>query len=220
VVWQAEKVDSSEGPALKLTYTSKDGEEDYPGALRCTVIYTLTNKNELKIEYFAETDKPTFVNLTNHSYFNLKDGGASDILGHELMIKASKFTPVDKGLIPTGKLKPVAGTPFDFNQPTAIGARVENEDEQLKFGKGYDHNWVLDRPGKGLELVASVYEPNSGRFMEVLTTNRACSSIVVILSTGPTKVRAARFTNIGPVSVWRRSIFQIRQTTLTFRQPS
>jgi aldose 1-epimerase len=170
VVWQAEKVDSSEGSALKLTYTSKDGEEDYPGTLRCTVIYTLTNKNELKIEYFAETDKPTFVNLTNHSYFNLKDGGASDILGHELMIRASKFTPVDKGLIPTGQLKPVAGTPFDFNKPTAIGARVENEDEQLKFGKGYDQNWVLDRQGKDLELVASVYEPSSGRFMEVLTT--------------------------------------------------
>jgi aldose 1-epimerase len=170
LVWQAEKVDSNEGPALKLTYTSKDGEEDYPGALRCTVIYTLTNKNELKIDYFAETDKPTFVNLTNHSYFNLKDGGASDISGHELMIRASKFTPVDKGLIPTGELKPVAGTPFDFKQPTAIGARVENDDEQLKFGKGYDHNWVLDRQGKDLELVASVYEPSSGRFMEVLTT--------------------------------------------------
>ena len=100
-VWQAEKVDSSDGPALRLTYTSKDGEEDYPGTLRCTVTCTLTNKNELKIEYSAETDKPTFVNLTHHSYFNLKDGGASDILGHELMIKASKFTPVDKGLIPT-----------------------------------------------------------------------------------------------------------------------
>ena len=100
-VWQAEKVDSSDGPALRLTYTSKDGEEDYPGTLRCTVTYTLTNKNELKIEYSAETDKPTFVNLTHHSYFNLKDGGASDILGRELMIKASKFTPVDKGLIPT-----------------------------------------------------------------------------------------------------------------------
>jgi aldose 1-epimerase len=169
-VWQAEKADTSDGPALKLTYTSKDGEEDYPGTLRCEVTYTLTNKNELKIEYSAETDKPTFVNLTHHSYFNLKDGGASDILGHELMIKASKFTPVDKGLIPTGELKPVAGTPFDFNKPTAIGARVENDDEQLKFGKGYDHNWVLDRQGKDLELVASVYEPTSGRFMEVLTT--------------------------------------------------
>ena len=170
VAWQAEKVDASDGPALKLTYTSKDGEEDYPGTLRCTVTYTLTNKNELKIEYAAETDKPTFVNLTHHSYFNLKDAGVSDILGHELMLKAGKFTPIDKGLIPTGELKPVAGTPFDFNKPTAIGARVENDDEQLKFGKGYDHNWVLDRQGKDLELVASLYEPTSGRFMEVLTT--------------------------------------------------
>jgi aldose 1-epimerase len=170
VVWQAENVDASDGPALKLTYTSKDGEEDYPGTLRCTVTYTLTNKNELKIEYSAETDKPTFVNLTHHSYFNLKDAGASDILGHELMLKASNFTPVDKGLIPTGELKPVAGTPFDFNKPTAIGARVEQDDEQLKFGKGYDHNWVLDRQGKDLELVASLYEPTTGRFMEVLTT--------------------------------------------------
>jgi len=170
LVWQAEKVDSIVGPALKLTYISKDGEEDYPGTLRCTVTYTLTNKNELKVEYSAETDKPTFVNLTHHSYFNLKDAGASDILGHELMIKASKFTPVDKGLIPTGELRAVAGTPFDFNKPTAIGARIENDDEQLKFGKGYDHNWVLERTGKDLEPVASVYEPTTGRFMEVLTT--------------------------------------------------
>lgn len=170
VVWQAEKVDGTDGSALKLTYTSKDGEEDYPGTLRCTVTYTLTNKNELKIEYAAETDTPTFVNLTHHSYFNLKDGGASDILGHELMIKASKFTPVDKGLIPTGELGPVAGTPLDFNQPTPIGARIESNDEQMQFGKGYDHNWVLDRQGNDLELVTSVYEPTSGRFMEVLTT--------------------------------------------------
>jgi aldose 1-epimerase len=170
VVWQAEKVDTSDGQALKLTYSSKDGEEDYPGALRCTITYTLTNKNELKIEYVAETDKPTFVNLTHHSYFNLKDAGASDILGHELMIKAGKFTPVDKNLIPTGELRPVTGTPFDFNKPTPIGARVESTDEQMQFGKGYDHNWVLDRQGKDLELVASLYEPASGRFMEVLTT--------------------------------------------------
>ena len=170
VVWQAEKLDTPEGPALKLTYTSKDGEENYPGTLRCEVIYTLTNNNELKIQYTAETDKPTFVNLTHHSYFNLKDAGASDILGHELMIKSDKFTPVDKGLIPTGELRPVAGTPFDFNKPTAIGARVESDDEQMKFGKGYDHNWVLNRQGKDLELVASLYEPTTGRFMEVLTT--------------------------------------------------
>ena len=170
VVWQAEQVDSPDGPALKLSYTSKEGEEDYPGTLRCTVIYTLTTKNELKIEYTAETDKPTFINLTHHSYFNLKDGGASDILGHELMIKAGKFTPVDKDLIPTGELRPVAGTPFDFNKSTAIGVRLAIEDEQMLFAKGYDHNWVLDRQGEDLELVASVYEPVSGRCMEVLTT--------------------------------------------------
>jgi aldose 1-epimerase len=170
VVWQADEVDTKNGPALKLTYTSKDGEENYPGALDCAVTYTLTNKNELKIEYAAQTDKPTFVNLTHHSYFNLKDGGASDILEHELMIKAGKFTPIDKGLIPTGELRPIAGTPFDFSKPGPIGTRVENDDEQLKFAKGYDHNWVLDREGKDLELAASLYEPASGRFMEVLTT--------------------------------------------------
>jgi aldose 1-epimerase len=143
----------------------------------------LTNKNELKIECTAETDKPTFVNLTHHSYFNLNDAGTSDILGHELMIKASKFTPVDKGLIPTGELKPVAGTPFDFNKPTTICARVENDDEQLKFGKGYDHNWVLDPQGKELELVATLYEPTSGRFMEVLTTDPACNFTAAIFWT-------------------------------------
>jgi aldose 1-epimerase len=170
VVWQADKVDTNDGPALKLAYISKDGEENYPGTLRCAVTYTLTNRNELKIEYAAETDKPTFVNLTHHSYFNLKDGGASDILGHGLMIKAAMFTPVDKDLIPTGELKPVAGTPFDFNKPRLIGARVHDDDEQLKFAKGYDHNWVLDRQGTDLELVASLYEPTSGRLMEVLTT--------------------------------------------------
>jgi aldose 1-epimerase len=168
VVWEAEKIDADDGPALKLTYSSKDGEENYPGALRCSVTYTLTKTNGLKIAYAAETDKPTVVNLTHHSYFNLKDGGASDILGHALMIKASRFTPVDKGLIPTGELQPVAGTPFDFQKPTRIGARVGQDDEQLKFGRGYDHNWVLDPQGNG--LAASVYEATSGRFMEVLTT--------------------------------------------------
>ena len=170
VVWKAEQIETGDGPALKLTYSSKDGEENYPGTLSCTVTYTLMNTNGLRIEYAAETDKPTIVNLTHHSYFNLKDGGASNILEHELMIKASRFTPVDEGLIPTGELRPVAGTPFDFQKPTKIGARVENDDEQLKFGRGYDQNWVLDRQGKDLELVATVYEATSGRFMEVLTT--------------------------------------------------
>jgi aldose 1-epimerase len=170
VVWEAEEINADDGPALKLTYSSEDGEENYPGILRCTVTYTLTKTNGVKIEYAAETDKPTIVNLTHHSYFNLKDGGASDILGHELMIKASRFTPVDKDLIPTGELRPVAGTPFDFQKPTTIGARVEQDDEQLKFGRGYDHNWVLDRQGSDPELAATVYEATSGRFMEVLTT--------------------------------------------------
>src|SRR5206468_9253817 len=158
VVWHADKAGTNDGPALKLTYTSKDGEENYPGALQCAVTYTLTNRNELKIEYAAETDKPTFVNLTHHSYFNLKDGGASDILKYELMINASRFTPIDKGLIPTGELRSVAGTPFDFRKPGPIGARIETDDEQLKFAKGYDHNRVLDRQGKDLELAASLYE--------------------------------------------------------------
>src|ERR1700736_6368413 len=130
MVWQAETVDTNDGPALKLTYTSKDGEENYPGTLHCAVTYTLTNKNELKIEYAAETDKPTFVNLTHHSYFNLKDGGASDILGHELMIKAGKFTPVDTGSIPTGELRAVAGTPLDFTKPPPIGARAESNTQR------------------------------------------------------------------------------------------
>ena len=170
VVWKADQVETGDGPDLKLTYSSKDGEENYPGMLSCTVTYTLMNTNGLKIEYAAETDKPTIVNLTHHSYFNLKDGGASNILGHELMIKASRFTPVDEGLIPTGELRPVAGTPFDFQKPAKIGARVDNDDGQLKFGRGYDHNWVLDRQGEDLELVATVYEAPSGRFMEVLTT--------------------------------------------------
>jgi len=170
VVWEAEEFDAGDGPGLKLTYSSEDGEENYPGTLRCMVTYTLTKTNGLMIAYAAQTDKPTIVNLTQHSYFNLKDGGTSDILGHELMIKASKFTPVDKGLIPTGELRPVADTPFDFQKPTMIGSRVEQNDEQLKFGRGYDHNWVLDRQGNDLELAATVYEATSGRFMEVLTT--------------------------------------------------
>jgi len=155
--------------SLELTYISKDGEEGYPGNCKVTVIYRLTDANELKIEYSASTDKDTVVNLTNHSYFNLKGGG--DILGHLLTLAADTFTPVDSGLIPTGELKPVAGTPFDFRKATAIGARIEQNDEQLKLGKGYDHNWVVSRrPGTELSLAARVEEPKSGRVMEVWTT--------------------------------------------------
>jgi aldose 1-epimerase len=170
VVWEAKPAQTSAGPSLQLKYLSKDGEEGYPGNLNVTVTYTLTNQNELKIDYLATTDKATPVNLTNHSYWNLTGGVKGDILGHELMIKADRYTPVDKTLIPTGQLTTVDGTPFDFRKPTAIGARVNENNQQLKFGGGYDHNWVLSRKGPGLEKAATVYEPKSGRFMEVLTT--------------------------------------------------
>ncbi len=155
---------------LELTYVSKDGEGGYPGTLTLVVVYHLTDANELKIDYAASTDKTTVVNPTNHSYFNLKGAGNGDILGHVVTINASRFTPVDAGLIPTGELKPVAGTPFDFTKPHAIGERIGQADEQLNFGTGYDHNWVLDAGGGKMALAARVEEPTTGRVVEVLTT--------------------------------------------------
>lgn len=169
-IWKAEELGTKLGPGLKLTYLSKDGEEGYPGNLEVTVTYVLLG-DSLEINYLATTDKPTPVNLTNHSYFNLAGQGNGDILGHELTLFADRFTPVDKGLIPTGELRPVDGTPFDFRQPTAIGKRIHQADQQLQFGGGYDHNFVLNRRQEGDAcLAARVVEPTSGRIMEVLTT--------------------------------------------------
>ena len=168
VVWEPSIRTSQDGPALQLKYLSKDGEEGYPGNLSVTALYTLTDDNGLRLDYAATTDKDTIVNLTEHSYFNL--GGKGDVLKHIMMISADKFTPVDSTLIPMGELRPVDGTPFDFRKPTAIGARIDQDDEQLKFGSGYDHNFVINKPPGELALAARVYEPTTGRVLEVLTT--------------------------------------------------
>ena len=170
-MWEAKDVSKGGEAAVEMKYVSKDGEEGYPGNLSVTVVYTLTSKNELKIDYSATTDKKTVVNLTNHTYFNLAGQGNGDILKQELMINADTFTPVDSGLIPTGELKKVEGTPFDFRKATAIGARIDANDEQIKLGGGYDHNFVLNRKAAtGLSLAARVSDPTSGRTMEVWTT--------------------------------------------------
>ncbi len=170
VVWQARELHRADGVALQLSYFSKDGEEGYPGNLSVTVTYILSDANELRIEYAATTDKETIVNLTSHSYFNLRGAGAGSILQHVLRINAGRFTPVDETQIPTGELKKVKGTPFDFTRPTAIGSRIVRVDEQLRLGKGYDHNFVLNKRGKELSLAAEVYEPVSGRAMQMWTT--------------------------------------------------
>src|SRR6202158_667410 len=165
VVWGAKKITDG----IELTYVSKDGEQGFPGTLTTTVRYTLSG-SALRIEYSATTDKDTVLNLTNHSYFNLGGQGKGDVLGHVLKIDASRMTPVDAALIPTGELKSVAGTPFDFRTPHAIGERINADDAQLHLGKGYDHNFVLDHPQGELAEAAEVYEPTTGRILKVLTT--------------------------------------------------
>jgi aldose 1-epimerase len=167
VVWTARPMPTTHGPALILTYFSKDGEEGFPGNLEVTAIYTLTDKNALKLEFTAKTDKPTVVNLTHHSYFNLGGQGNGDILGHLVYINSDQTTPVDAGLITTGEFKSVDGTPFDFRTPTAIGARINDPDPVLQYGPGYDHNWVINKPLGQYGLMARVTEPVSGRVLEV-----------------------------------------------------
>jgi aldose 1-epimerase len=168
VVWAARPVQSDLGPALELTYLSPDGEEGFPGNLTVTARYTVTEDNGLRVDFTATTDKKTIVNLTHHSYFNL--AGKGDILGHQVLLNAKRFTPIDASLIPTGELCPVAGTPFDFTLSTPVGARIDVEEEQLRRGGGYDHNWVIDKPLGELGLVGRVCEAGSGRTMDVLST--------------------------------------------------
>jgi len=170
VVWSAERTTVDNLPALRLTYNSKDGEEGYPGNLKVTVNYVLTSDSTLRIDYNATTDRATPVNLTNHSYFNLKGEGNGEILGHRVMINANYYTPVNKGLIPTGEIASVKGTPFDFTETYAIGDRVNADNEQIHNAGGYDHNWVLNNQDAKLVHVATVSEPTSGRILEVWTT--------------------------------------------------
>jgi len=166
VMWKGRTFRSNDEVGVRLTYLSKDGDEGFPGNLGCTVTYIFTNKNELKISYEATTDEPTIVNLTNHSYFNLAGAGEGDVLGHEIVINADYYTPADKALIPTGEIHHVDGTPLDFTEPRTIGASIG----ELKQTRGYDHNYVLKNSSGSLVLAARVYEPASGRVMEVRTT--------------------------------------------------
>ncbi len=176
VVWKAEPLADEKQPAVRFRYRSLDGDQGYPGNLDASVTYTLTGRNELKIDYAAATDRPTPVNLTHHSYFNLAGAASGSVLGHVLELRASRYTPLDEKLIPTGKIVPAAGTPFDFTKPTPIGARVQKESQ---VADGYDLSYVLDRSGAGLVHAATLREPASGRVMEVFTTQPA-----IVLYTG------------------------------------
>jgi aldose 1-epimerase len=169
-VWAAQEVRSNGTVGLRLTYTAADGEEGYPGRLPVTVVYTLDNRNRIRIDYTATTDKPTVVNLTNHAYWNLAGEGAGTIYEHQLQIDGSQYTPDDPTLIPTGAISPVAGTPFDFRRFRAIGDRIRSSNAQMRIGRGYDHNWVLSRSGSGLRTAARLRDPSSGRELTISTT--------------------------------------------------
>ena len=170
-VWQAEPFEQRGGVGVVLSHTSRDGDQRYPGTVQAQARVTLTGDNALCFEFHATTDRPTPVNLAQHSYFNLSDGHTGDILAHELTIHAERYTPVDGSMIPTGELRSVAGTPFDFRTPQAVGSRIAADDEQLRFGRGYDHNFALEQPGDGEPVLAArLLDPLSGRSLEIHTT--------------------------------------------------
>jgi aldose 1-epimerase len=171
VLWDVDTIKNKQAPSLQLSYVSKDGEMGYPGRLQVKITYTWTDDYELKIDYHATSNKKTIVNLTNHSFFNLKDGGKGKITGHHLKLYASRFTPVDSTLIPTGEIRKVEGTPMDFTESKPIGKDINKDYRQLEYGKGYDHNFVLKKPEQGkITLAAEVFEPTTGRKMQVYTT--------------------------------------------------
>ena len=169
-VWKADPFQNAAGVGVALSLTSPDGDQGYPGEVNATVTYTLSDDSRLIVDYDATSNAPTVINMTQHTYFNLAGSKATDILGHELTINADRYTPVDDTLIPTGQLAPVDGTPFDFRLPTKIGARIDQDNEQLRRGKGYDHNWVLNRSGAGLSPAAVAKDPVTGRTVEIFTT--------------------------------------------------
>ncbi len=169
VLWGANEISGVQGDTLELTYVSKDGEEGYPGNLSVRVVYSLARKGELRIDYSATTDKDTVLNLTNHTYFNLRGSTGGDILHHELLLNADRFTPINSALIPPGELREVQGTPFDFRKMTVIGERIGGDDEQLRYGQGYDHNWVLNGGKDAIALAARAFEKTTGRTLEVRT---------------------------------------------------
>ena len=173
VIWEAKEFKNAKGVGVAFNYLSKDGEEGFPGNLKVKVSYTLTNGNQLIIDYEATTDKATPLNLTQHTYFNLAGEGSGDILGHEVMLNADRFTPAEKTLIPTGEIRPVKETPLGFTTPTTIGSRINDNYEQLVIGHGYDHNFVIKRKDNSITLAARAREPNSGRVLEVYTTEPA-----------------------------------------------
>ncbi len=219
VVWDVSPFKRPDSTGLTFHYTSPDGEEGYPGTLRATVTYTLTEANELIFDYQATTDHATPVNLTQHSYFNLTgDGpGKGDILGHVVTINADRFTPVDSTLIPTGELRSVQGTPFDFRMPTAIGARIAQADQQLRYGGGYDHNFVLNRTGGAGGAISHSPPACTSRRAAVcwrsLLQSRGCSSTRATSSTARCMANVASSTGIAPASPWRRSTSPIPRTT-------
>jgi aldose 1-epimerase len=219
VIWQARGLHRANGVALQLSYLSKDGEEGYPGNLRVTVTYVLTDTNELRIEYSATTDKETIVNLTNHSYFNLGGVGVGDVLRHEIRINADRFTPVDETSIPTGELKPVKGTPFDFTRAQAIGSRINDQDRQLLIGKGYDHNFALNKKGRSCRWRHRSMNPSAAAPSRCGPRSRACNSTRATSSI-TSRARRGKFTKRTLGSVWRRSIFQTRRTSLHSRHRS